>query len=140
MSRPNDLSKAPLDAVAHDGVSDATANHHSHPGRLVVFAGRRRAHEQRVRPTLSVGAHPLKIGTSCETVLSAHWPAGHALLAWIQWKIARLLRAIDQRAIGQMVSRLRPRRRRRRSTFRPPGEAMRFIKPCSRFRGIRFGW
>src|SRR6185295_3534089 len=114
------LAHDPFDAVSNDGVADTTAHRDADPGRAT--RGRCGQHHEvgRVMTSATVlDAHVLTTLTEPRVLRKASRPASAH---------PGCLGGIDA------VSRLRPFARRRLSTLRPPGVAMRARNPCVRLR------
>lgn len=114
----------PFDPIAPRGVPDSS----SHRKAVAVVVPPIREHDddgQSGRPRATVATHTLEIEGLAEPERSRdHQSSSYRWVGFFS---------------SATVSFQRPLRRRAASTARPARVCMRFMKPCSRLRGIRFG-
>lgn len=124
---PEDLTDQPLDAVTNHRVADLPARRDAKP-RSNTVVGAADDHEGRPRTPARAPLQLKIFATFSDPPRTRQSLLGNRLL--------------QDGCLGGMltVSRLRPLARRRLSTWRPPGVAMRARKPCVRFRRRLLGW
>ena len=132
---PHRLSETTFYSVPHNRVSEALS-YDKAEAAVLATVGRHPQAEQWLRPLTASSVHSRKVSPLAKPSLRGKcMKAGGA-----SGSCGVPPFAFRQKVRYTTVKRLRPRCRRARMTACPARVSIRFRNPCSRLRGIRFGW